>query len=183
MPNTQTIGHGYYNPRALPKQPRKVFEYSRQPITRVAQKEPCEDKGLVRSLKNTVHKHSSGALIGHGTVKHSQYRAMHSDRRSPQQARAKEGVEQKFARLAEIWRSDTYYSSVVYEIAMHRAYQQIIGMGHKAVPFILRELELRGGHWFWALNAITGEDPTRPNATYEDAVQDWLSWGREKGSI
>lgn len=176
MPNIQTIGHGYYNPRALPKQPRKRFDYSQ-----------CEHKHLVHSLKNAFHKHSIDA-IGHGAVKHSQYRAVHSHsasrhRLSPQQARPKESVEQKFCRLAELWRSDTYYSSLVSEIAMHGAYQQIIGMGRKVVPLILRELERRGGHWFWALNAITGDDPIRPNATYKDAVRDWLRWGRQRGLI
>lgn len=44
---------------------------------------------------------------------------------------------------------------------MHPAYQQIIGMGEKALPLILRDLRDRPtGHWFWALNAITGEEPT-----------------------
>ena len=50
------------------------------------------------------------------------------------------------------------FSSIT-EIAMHPAYQQIIGMGSIAIPFIMRELENRPAHWFWALKSITGEDP------------------------
>jgi hypothetical protein len=92
-------------------------------------------------------------------------------------------LEQKFNRLATEWRADTEYSSVVFDMAMHRAYQHIIGMGYQAVPLILGELESRGGHWFWALNAITNEDPVRPNATYRNAVDDWLNWGRSRGLI
>ena len=44
-------------------------------------------------------------------------------------------------------------------MAMHPAYQQIVGMGRSAVPFILKELANGPGHWFWALRAISGEDP------------------------
>jgi hypothetical protein len=42
---------------------------------------------------------------------------------------------------------------------MHPAYQRIIGMGPVVLPLILREMQERGGHWFWALRAISEEDP------------------------
>ena len=44
------------------------------------------------------------------------------------------------------------------------AYQQIIGMGAEALPFIFRELQKEPDHWFWALHAITGENPVSKNA-------------------
>lgn len=62
---------------------------------------------------------------------------------------------------------------------MHPAYQRIIGLGPRAVPLILRELQKTRGHWLWALNAITGEDPAPPAATYSEAVDAWLEWGKE----
>lgn len=71
------------------------------------------------------------------------------------------------------------------EKAVHPAYQRIIGLGPAVVPLVLRELEQHGGHWFWALRALTGENPVRP----EDAGQvrkmteSWLEWGRQRGLV
>src|SRR5947207_10431415 len=49
------------------------------------------------------------------------------------------------------------------EIALHPAYQQIIGMGKEAIPLILEELQREEDHWFWALKSITGDDPVAPS--------------------
>ncbi len=43
--------------------------------------------------------------------------------------------------------------------AMHPANQGIIGLGAVAVPLILQELKRDRADWFWALTAITGENP------------------------
>jgi len=45
------------------------------------------------------------------------------------------------------------------KLASHHAYQRIIGMGDQAIPLLLRELQREVDLWFWALEAITGEDP------------------------
>jgi hypothetical protein len=66
---------------------------------------------------------------------------------------------------------------------MHPAYRRIIEMGWPAVPLILREPKKRPGHWLWALNAITGEDPGHQEERFEKAVQAWLDWGTERGYI
>lgn len=66
-------------------------------------------------------------------------------------------------------------------ISMHPAYQKIIGMGELALPLIMRELRTRPNHWFWALKAITGEDPVPPQ--YRGQVRKmaaaWLDWWKE----
>lgn len=71
------------------------------------------------------------------------------------------------------------------EIAMHPAYQQIIGMGPTAIPFILSEMKEKKGHWFWALKSITGDDPVAPldRGNVKKMTAAWLSWGREQGYI
>jgi hypothetical protein len=58
-------------------------------------------------------------------------------------------------------------------------------MGPAAVPLILRELERQPDHWFWALTAITGEDPVRPEdaGNIERMAQAWLALGQEQGYI
>ncbi|MGH9844900.1 MAG: hypothetical protein ACREEM_39795, partial [Blastocatellia bacterium] len=95
----------------------------------------------------------------------------------------KQVEEEAFQSLAAQWRRETQYWSSVSKMALHPAYQRIIGMGNAAVPFILKELELRGGHWLWALHAITREDPAPPDANFRDAVDAWLRWGRQKGFL
>ena len=67
---------------------------------------------------------------------------------------------------------------------MDPAYQQIIGLGREALPLILRELEAgRVDHWFWALFAITGENPVTPahEGRLDEMALDWLSWARRTG--
>jgi hypothetical protein len=89
----------------------------------------------------------------------------------------------KFGLLAERWYQETGMMSLMHQKAFYPAYQRIIGMGKDALPFIFRELKRKHGHWLWALNAITGEDPVRPGRNFAEAVDDWLEWGRANGYV
>jgi hypothetical protein len=89
-----------------------------------------------------------------------------------------------FAQL-EQWKSETKLMSSLQDIVLHPSYQRIIGLGPRAIPLILRELEEASGHWFWALQALTGENPVLAEdvgRTKRMAVA-WLAWGREKHFI
>ena len=90
-----------------------------------------------------------------------------------------------FSVLAEEWRRDVIFTSSITDMVMHPAYQRIIGMGPVAVPLLLKELEREPDHWFWALRAITGENPVSPEqrGKLDDMTEAWLSWGREKGYV
>ncbi|MGL6097590.1 MAG: hypothetical protein ACRC7O_17550 [Fimbriiglobus sp.] len=90
-----------------------------------------------------------------------------------------------FRRLADRWRADTVYLSSPTDIAMHPAYQQIIGLGPQVLPLILAELEREPGQWFWALTALTGEDPVPPadRGRVPAMAAAWLRWGRDHGWI
>jgi len=92
-------------------------------------------------------------------------------------------IENVFMRLADQWRRETRGVSSTNEMAMHPAYQQIIGMGKVVVPLLLRELERKSGQWFWALKAITREDPVPPEfkGRTKEMIRIWLDWGRVKG--
>src|ERR1700758_1219807 len=68
-------------------------------------------------------------------------------------------LEAQFERLAARWREESQFMSSVTDMVMLPSYQRIIGMGREAVPLLLRELERDPDNWFWALQAITGEDP------------------------
>ncbi len=83
------------------------------------------------------------------------------------------------------WEADTAHLSSVTEIAMHPAYQQIIGMGPIAIPLILSEMKRKPDHWFWALKSITGEDPVLDENRGQilQMTKAWLHWGIEQGYI
>ena len=87
----------------------------------------------------------------------------------------------KFMELTRQWQTDTAASSSITEKSMHPAYQQIIGMGRKALPYIFSELKSAPHHWFWALKAITGKDPVKPEhrGNLKAMSEDWLAWAEE----
>ena len=88
-----------------------------------------------------------------------------------------------FHALVTEWKAGRGHSSKLKDLAMHAAYQRIIGMGESAVPLLLEELETRPDHWAWALRAITGVDPV-PDASrgkLQPTAEAWIKWGRENG--
>jgi hypothetical protein len=92
-------------------------------------------------------------------------------------------IEAQFTALAARWRAETAWTSSVSQMVMHPAYQTIIEMGREVIPCLLRALEHQPDHWFWALRAITGEDPGRPEDRGNVAAmaQSWLQWGQQHG--
>lgn len=94
-------------------------------------------------------------------------------------------LEALFCELVSQWKESTKLTSSSSEIIMHPAYQRIIGLGPNVIPLVLKDLQENGGHWFWALQALTGENPV----SSEDAgrirkmTQLWLEWGQKKGLI
>jgi hypothetical protein len=82
-----------------------------------------------------------------------------------------------FAELAEEWRTATHLYGSPRRRFLHPAYQKIIGMGQPAVPLLLEELRDRPDDWFWALGAITRENPAEGQTTFDGAVEAWLAWG------
>jgi hypothetical protein len=85
--------------------------------------------------------------------------------------------------LVEMWRAETGASSLVQQQIQHPAYQRISGMGERALPLILQELQQRPDHWFWALHVISGEQPPPRGATFAEATAAWLAWGRSRGLV
>jgi len=90
-----------------------------------------------------------------------------------------------FQRLVGAWKAERGHSSKVTELAMHPAYQQIIGMGKDAIPLLLEEMKERPDHWDWALRAITGIDPVPREAWGKlgEIAAAWIHWGRVQGYI
>jgi len=87
----------------------------------------------------------------------------------------------RFSNLAREWIESTCMLSSITEIVLHGAYQQIIGMGPTAIPFILLSMRQESNHWFWALKAITGDDPVSPEhrGKIKEMNDAWLDWGKK----
>ena len=69
------------------------------------------------------------------------------------------------------------------EMLLHPAYQRIIGLGKDAVKLIVAELRREPDHWFWALKAITGEDPVvaADHGKIDRMTAAWLKWAAQRG--
>ena len=90
-----------------------------------------------------------------------------------------------FNALAQAWKSEMILSSSLSKVAMNESYQRIIGFGPKALRHIFRDLRDHGGPWFWALRALTGEDPVPPEhrGNMQSMTEDWLNWGSQHGYL
>ena len=94
-----------------------------------------------------------------------------------------QNIDVQFASLASEWKHSVRIISDWNQMILHPCYQRIIGLGPNVIPLILKDLEQNGGHWFWALQALTGENPVAK----EDAgkarkmTKSWLDWGKQKG--
>jgi len=100
-------------------------------------------------------------------------------------SRRRDHRRERFRSLAQQWRSETRWLSSTTEIAMNPSYQAIIGMGAEALPMILEELRQSTDHWYWALRAISNEDPVVPRdrGSVRKMRGAWLQWGEAKGLV
>ncbi len=91
----------------------------------------------------------------------------------------------RFRRLKAKWKRETSHLSSVADMAIHPAYQKIIGMGPVVVPLILGELAREPDDWFWALNAITDADPipAKSRGNMDQMARAWIRWGHRHGHL
>ena len=91
----------------------------------------------------------------------------------------------RFLNLVNTWQHETQFAPSVYEMVLSPSYQQVIGLGQEAIPWILKELERNPDHWFWALKSITGVDPVKSSnqGNIKEMANDWLEWGKENGHV
>ena len=91
----------------------------------------------------------------------------------------------RFQRLAAEWKAESAVLSSPTAAAMLPSYQQIIGMGERAVPLILEELRREPDLWFWALKSITAVDPVPPElaGNIDAMARCWVEWGVAEGLI
>ena len=92
-------------------------------------------------------------------------------------------TDQRFRELVCQWKEATQFVSSVTDMVTDPAYQQIIGMGREVLPLILAELRREPDHWFWALQAITRENPVAPEdrGQIPAMTRAWLDWAAANG--
>ncbi|MHC5538452.1 hypothetical protein ACYOEI_09505 [Singulisphaera rosea] len=89
---------------------------------------------------------------------------------------------ERFRRHAAEWKQESHHLSNPVQIAMLKPYQRIIGMGPPVVPMILEELSREPNQWFWALEAITAQNPVPPEVLGEVRLmaEAWIQWGERQ---
>jgi hypothetical protein len=94
-------------------------------------------------------------------------------------------IEERFHRLAAEWKDQARFLSNSVRMAMLTPYQRIIGMGMPVVPLILEDLKREPHHWFWALEAITEQNPVPPESlgNIKAMANAWIEWGKAQGLI
>ena len=94
-------------------------------------------------------------------------------------------TERRFRELARKWKAATEFTSSLTDMATHPAYQQIIGLGRDSLPLIFEELRREPDWWFWALKAITGEDPVAQGdrGNLPKMTEAWLRWAEAHGYL
>lgn len=92
--------------------------------------------------------------------------------------------EQRFWMEAARWSYETAIYSSTSQMTAHPSAQAIIGMGHAAVPYLLRAMTVIPDQWFVLIAVITGE---KPNPAWwspgkvDEIDRAWLRWAKEKG--
>jgi hypothetical protein len=109
-------------------------------------------------------------------------RAVHSGARSEE---AQPTLPAVFAGLVQKWKADQKPTSLMIDRAMHPAYLLIIGLGPPALPLQFPEDQREPDPWFWALEAISGENPIPESdeGRVPKMVAAWLEWGRSHGYL
>jgi hypothetical protein len=94
-----------------------------------------------------------------------------------------QNLEETFRALAKTWKAESLVMSSVTDMTQLPSYQQIIALGPGVIPLLLRELEQRPDHWFWALYELTGANPVpeESRGRVREMAQAWVRWGREQG--
>jgi hypothetical protein len=84
----------------------------------------------------------------------------------------------KFQQLSAEVEEDCMFVSSPSQIIIHPSYQKIIGMGKKAVPFLIRKLNDSPTFWFWALQAIVDINPVPKSdkGNIAEMVNRWEKW-------
>lgn len=92
---------------------------------------------------------------------------------------------EQFIDLAATWKQETAFTSSIHDVILNPAYQEIIGLGKIALPWILDEMKHDPDYWFWALSSLTGANPvpSKDMGNFDAMTTAWLAWGQHRGYV
>jgi hypothetical protein len=90
----------------------------------------------------------------------------------------------EFQRHVAQWKTETAYQSMIEDMVLSESYQRIIGMGARAIPLIIWQIEIEGSnpdHWWWALRVLAQHDPVpaEHKGNVAEMAKRWVEWYRE----
>ena len=90
--------------------------------------------------------------------------------------------ENKFWELINKWEFDTRFMSSSRDILSHSSLNEIILMGHEAIPALLVAMK-ENFHLAFVLHKITGEWPVRDEyaGKGDKIIESWQKWARKHG--
>jgi hypothetical protein len=100
-----------------------------------------------------------------------------------------ETLEIRFREQADKWAHETRHLSSPTQRMMHPSYQAILGMAgenkEKLIRLLLLDMQKDRRPWFWALSYLTQANPVLQEhaGKMDKMIQDWKSWGIQKGFV
>ena len=90
-----------------------------------------------------------------------------------------------FRTFVDRWRTERGVRSSTTDILLSPSYQSIIGLGPKAVPLILAQMESEGDdpdQWFFALQVLTHANPVaeEDEGDFNAMAKAWIDWARKR---
>jgi hypothetical protein len=92
-------------------------------------------------------------------------------------------LEERFRRLAATWELETKHLSSPTKMIAHPCYQEIMKLpSEEIVPILLHDMQRTGRTWFWALAALTKQNPVDPRdaGKVKRMIGAWVKWGRRE---
>lgn len=92
-------------------------------------------------------------------------------------------IEQQFEHLSSALTEEFIMVSSPSQIALHPFYKQIIAIGEKAIPLLIKKLDDTPTMWFWALEEISGVNPisVSDKGNIPLMVSSWKKWAKKNG--
>ena len=83
------------------------------------------------------------------------------------------------------WLDETKYNSNISSSMQHPLYSKILSLGDIIVPFLIMDLRENKTHWFYALTALTGENPIlkEHSGQVDNMIADWVKWAEVNSII
>ena len=90
-------------------------------------------------------------------------------------------LEHKFNKYKADWIKQTCYHSNPEIVYNNENYKNIISLGSKVIPFLIKDLNENNGDWIFALSSILEVDPVKDSnkGNWTNMKKDWIKYIEE----